>query len=92
MDKSQEMILKRMPFSAFLEEECRLNLVKSMVNSGCAVIKSGVLDSKENQLYRRWLRSIVLNFIPGDEAKYDMIYDSRLKRMIEQYPYRKGGG
>jgi len=81
-----------MPFSAFLEEECRLNLVKSMVNSGCAVIKSGVLDSKENQLYRRWLRSIVLNFIPGDEAKYDMIYDSRLKRMIEQYPYRKGGG
>lgn len=92
MDKSQEIILKRMPFSAFLEEECRLNLVKSMVDSGCAVIKSGVFDSEGNRKYRLWLKSIVMNFIPGDEARYDMIYDSRLRRMIEQFPYRKGGG
>ena len=81
-----------MPFSAFLEEECRLNLVKSMVDSGCAVIKSGVYDSEGNRRYRLWLKSKILCFIPGDEAKYDMIYDSRLKRIIDQFPSGKKEG
>ena len=72
-------------FNAYLEEECRLNLVKAIVDSACSIIKIGTYDREKSDSYRLRIKSIALHFLPGEEAKYDMIYDSRLKRIIEQF-------
>ena len=72
-------------FNAYLEEECRLNLVKAIVDSACSIIKIGTYNQEESDSYRLRIKSIVMQFLPGEEAKYDMIYDSRLKRYIEQF-------
>jgi hypothetical protein len=66
-----------------IEEECRLNLVKAMVDSACAVIATGIIRPQDREHFRSWVKNMVLPLIPGEEEKYDMIYDSRLKRHFE---------
>lgn len=71
--------------NARLEEETRLNLVKAIVDSACVMIVSGCLDAKQRTVLADWVKAMVSVFIPGQEDKYDMIYDSRLKRLLEQH-------
>ena len=68
-----------------IEEECRLNLVKSIIDSACAMITCGVLESEDRASIRGRVKSAVMIFIPGQEDKYDLIYDSRIKRLLKQY-------
>ncbi len=68
-----------------IEEECRLNLVKSIIDCACGILKSGVVRRKDSAYFRAWVKEMVMVFTPGEEAKYDMIYDSRLKRISEQF-------
>lgn len=78
-DKSHDEIV------ALIEEECRLNLVKSIIDSACAIIISGALQREEHEPLRAFTKSAVMNFIPDQEERYNLIYDSRLKRYIEQF-------
>jgi hypothetical protein len=80
MADSQEILNQVRFFKAYFEEECRLNLVKAMVDSAGTVLDIGVLNQNDQEKYRLWIKKMVLTFIPDQEEKYDMIYDSRLKR------------
>ncbi|MBC8278991.1 MAG: hypothetical protein H8E46_12220 [FCB group bacterium] len=76
-------------FKAQIEENCRLNLVKAIVDSACIQIQAGALDKHQRSEFRPWVKKMVIPLIPGQEARYDMIYDSRLKRMMEQFNIEK---
>ena len=71
-----------------IEEECRLNLVKSIVDAACSMIVSGAISHNELNSLRAFTRKSALNFIPGQEELYDMIYDKRLDRYINQFDYK----
>jgi hypothetical protein len=71
---------------ALIEEECRLNLVKAIVDSSCAIIQCGCISGKELENIRTFTKSVVMTFIPEDEDKYNLIYDNRLKRLLQQFP------
>lgn len=70
---------------SLVEEENRLNLVKSIVDFSCAVIVAGIIDERDIDSLQDWTRSKVMTFIPGEDEKYAMIYASRLKRLAEQF-------
>lgn len=74
---------------AQIEEDCRLNLVKAIIDSACAQIQGGAIDENHRSDFRPWVKKMVIPFIPGQETRYDMIYDSRLKRMMEQFNIEK---
>jgi len=74
---------------AQIEEDCRLNLVKAIVDSACTQIQSGAIDENRRRDFRPWVKKMVIPLIPGQETRYDMIYDSRLKRMMEQFNIEK---
>ena len=67
-----------------IAEECRLNLVKAIVDCACTVAKTGVLDKGARAVFRPWVKEKVMTFLPGQELRYDMIYDSRIKRCLEE--------
>lgn len=68
-----------------IEEDCRLNLVKSIVDSACGMIVSGAVKKSEYERLAKFIKLSVMPFVPGQEEKYDMIYGARLKRYIEQF-------
>ena len=67
-----------------IAEECRLNLVKAIVDCACTIAKTGVLDKDARTVFRPWVKQKVMTFLPGQESRYDMIYDSRIKRCLEE--------
>lgn len=84
-DSTKEIEAKLCIIKARMEEECRLNLVKTIIDSACTVIQSRFFSPEKQDSYRIWIKQKTMPFIPGDEEKYDMIYDSRLKRYIQQF-------
>jgi len=86
-DKINSRLFQNKPVEV-IEEECRLNLVKSIVDAACSMIVSGVIPKSALGELRAFTRKSALNFIPGQEELYDMIYDSRLKRYAEQFRMR----
>ena len=84
--KNKDHVFQELDFlKASIEEECRLNLVKAIVDCACALIQYRQLSARELDIIRPWVKEKVMTFLPGQEARYDMIYDSRLKRFMEQY-------
>jgi hypothetical protein len=70
----------------YIEEEARLNLVKQIIDSACAQIITGCISAGERGRIRSKIKQMVMTFIPGKDDEYKLIYDSRLKRLLEQYP------
>ena len=68
------------------EEECRLNLVKAIMDCACGIIISRALQESELERFQSFVKTSVMKFIPEQEELYDRIYASRLKRFIEQFP------
>lgn len=83
-DTAENRLFRNKPLEV-IEEECRLNLVKSIVDAACSMIVSGTIPGSEVGRLREFTRNSALNFIPGQEELYDMIYDSRLRRYSEQF-------
>ena len=84
--KNQEKAFQELDFlKASIEEECRLNLVKAIVDCACSLIQYRQLSPQELDIIRPWVKDKAMTFLPGQEFRYDMIYDSRLKRYMEQY-------
>jgi|GEM_PF-1705293 len=84
--KNKETAFRELDFlKSSIEEECRLNLVKAIVDCACSLIQYRQLSSGELEIIRPWVKDKVMTFLPGQESRYDMIYDSRLKRYMEQY-------
>ncbi len=86
MMKNKETVFQGLDFlKASIEEECRLNLVKAIVDCACSLIQFRQLSPQELEIIRPWVKDKVMTFLPGQESRYDMIYDSRLKRYMEQF-------
>ena len=68
-----------------IEEDCRLNLVKAIVDSACGMIVSGAVLKSDYKRLAKFVKSSVMTFVPGQEEKYDMIYGARINRYIEQF-------
>lgn len=74
-----------MNINELIEEDCRLNLVKAIVDSACGMISAGAVERKEFEKLQDFIKSSVMTFVPGQDEKYNLIYGARLKRYIEQY-------
>ena len=68
-----------------IEEERKLNYIKSIVDGACLRIVNGELTAEEARQLASSVRARVSEIIPDMMDKYDMIYGSRFKRLIQQF-------
>jgi hypothetical protein len=69
----------------YLDFEERIKKLQKMVDEVCEKIKSGKLTLGEARKEAALLRLKAEKLIPFEMDKFDLIYGSRLKRMIEQF-------
>ncbi len=69
----------------YLDDSKRLKKLQQMVDEVCEKIKRGELTLGEARKEAALVRLKAEKLIPYDMEKFDLIYTSRLNRMIEQY-------
>lgn len=69
----------------YLDYEERIKKLQKMVDEVCEKIKSGKLTLGEARKEAALLRLKAEKMIPFEMDKFDLIYASRLRRMIEQF-------
>lgn len=69
----------------YLDDNRRLKKLQQMVDDVCAKIKNGKLTLGEARKEAALVRLKAEKLIPFEMEKFDLIYSSRLNRMIEQY-------
>jgi hypothetical protein len=69
----------------YLDYEEGIKKLQKMVDEVCEKIKSGKLTLGEAREEAALLRLKAEKLIPFEMDKFDLIYSSRLKRMIEQF-------
>ena len=74
---------------SLIEEERKLNYIKSIIDRACVRIVGGDLNSEEARKLASSVRARVAEIIPDMMDKYDMIYGSRFERLIQQFIEKK---
>jgi hypothetical protein len=69
----------------YLDDNKRIKKLRQMVDEVCDKIKSGRLTLGEARKEAALVRLKAERLIPFEMEKFDLIYTSRLNRMIEQY-------
>jgi len=69
----------------FLEYDEKIGELKKMVDQACEKIKTGELTLGEAKTQASLIRLKAKELIPDQMEKFDLIYGSRLKRLIEQF-------
>jgi len=69
----------------YLDDNKRLKKLQQMVDEVCEKIKLGELTLGEARKEAALVRLKAEKLIPFDMEKFDLIYTTRLNRMIEQY-------
>jgi len=69
----------------YLDQDERIKKLQQMVDDVCERIKNGKLTLGEAKKESALVRLKAEKLIPFDMDKFDLIYGSRLKRMIEQF-------
>jgi len=69
----------------YLDDNKRLKKLQQMVDKVCEKIKLGELTLGEAKKEAALVRLKAEKLIPYDMEKFDLIYTSRLNRMIEQH-------
>jgi hypothetical protein len=69
----------------YLDDNKRVKKLRLMVDDVCEKIKSGKLTLGEARKEAALVRLKAQKLIPFEMEKFDLIYGSRLNRMIEQY-------
>jgi hypothetical protein len=69
----------------YLDDNKRLKKLQQMTDEVCEKIKSGKLTLGEAKKEAALVRLKAERLIPFEMEKFDLIYTSRLNRMIEQY-------
>ena len=72
-----------------VEEERKLNYIKSIVDEACLRIVGGELDADKARRLAASVRARIAEIIPDMMDRYDMIYGSRFERLIQQFIERK---
>jgi hypothetical protein len=75
--------------SEFLEYDERIKKLKRIVDAACEKIKSGKMTLGEAKTEAALVRLKAETLIPDQMEKFDLIYASRLKRLIEQFLEKK---
>ena len=75
--------------SEFLEYDERIGKLKKIVDQACEKIKSGRMTPGEAKTEAALIRLKAEALIPDQMDKYDLIYGSRLKRLIQQFLEKK---
>jgi len=73
------------PMNEYLDQEERIKKLQQIVDGVCEKIKSGKFTLGEARKESALLRLKAEKLIPFDMDKFDLIYGSRLNRMIEQF-------
>ncbi len=73
----------------FLEYDQRIARLKKIVDQACEKIKSGKMTLGEAKTEAALVRLKAEALIPDQMDKFDLIYASRLKRLIEQFLVKK---
>lgn len=76
----------------YLDSEERIRKLKKIVDVACEKIKSGKLTLGEAKKEASLVRLKAESLIPEDMEKFDLIYGSRLKRLIQQFVEKKVEG
>jgi hypothetical protein len=69
----------------YLDDDKRIKKLQRMVEEVCEKIKSGKLTFGEARKEAALVRLKAEKLIPFEMEKFDLIYTSRLMRMIEQF-------
>ena len=69
----------------FLEYDEKIEKLKKMVDQACKKIKTGELTLGQAKTQASLIRLKAQELIPDQMEKFDLIYGSRLKRLIEQF-------
>jgi hypothetical protein len=69
----------------YLDDSKRIKKLRQMVDDVCDKIKNGKLTLGEARKESALVRLKAEKLIPFEMEKFDLIYSSRLNRMIEQY-------
>ncbi len=75
--------------SEFLEHDQRIGKLKKIVDQACEKIKSGRMTLGQAKTEAALVRLKAETLIPDQMDKFDLIYGSRLKRLIQQFLERK---
>jgi hypothetical protein len=75
--------------SQFLEYDERIKKLKKIVDQACEKIKSGKMTLGEAKTEAALVRLKAEALIPNQMDKFDLIYGSRLKRLIQQFLEKK---
>jgi hypothetical protein len=76
----------------YLDSEERIKKLKKIVDEACEKIKSGKLTLGEAKKEAALVRLKAESLIPEDMDKFDLIYGSRLKRLIRQFVEKRVEG
>ena len=69
----------------FLEYDEKIEKLKKMADQACEKIKTGELTLGEAKTQASLIRLKAEELLPDQMDKFDLIYGSRLKRLIEQF-------
>jgi hypothetical protein len=69
----------------YLDDNRRIKKLRQMVDDVCDKIKNGKLTLGQARKEAALVRLKAERLIPFEMEKFDLIYTSRLNRMIEQY-------
>jgi hypothetical protein len=69
----------------FLEYDEKIEKLKKMVDQACEKIKRGELTLGEAKTQASLIGLKAKELIPDQMDKFDLIYGSRLRRLIEQF-------
>jgi len=75
--------------SEFLEYDERIKKLKKIVDQACEKIRSGKMTLGEAKTEAALVRLKAEALIPDQMDKFDLIYGSRLKRLIQQFLEQK---
>jgi hypothetical protein len=73
----------------YLNSEGKIKRLKKIVDEACDKIKKGELTLGEARKEAALVRLKAESLIPDQMEKFDLIYGSRLKRLIQQFVERK---
>lgn len=76
----------------YFDSEEGIKRLKKIVDEACEKIKSGKLTPGEAKKEAALVRLKAESLIPEDMEKFDLIYGSRLKRLIQQFVEKKVEG
>lgn len=67
------------------EEDEKLNELKQLVDSASMIIEAGSLTKNEGNHLLEQVRRRALEFFPDKQETFNLIYETRLKRLIEEF-------